>query len=137
MTSIASQFLIARFKGLYEEREEKGKVIIVSSDHQEFRVHSLVLMIRSNILGTQEDCSPDLQERERKTVKVPFPATVLGLLMCRRQPARMLVRLFLNALRSLFSDLIVSLLPFSRHVMNQPEKSPPPSVLIFVNLQIK
>ena len=81
MTSIASQFLIARFKGLYEEREEKGKVIIVSSDHQEFRVHSLVLMIRSNILGTQGDCSPDFQERERKTVKLPFPATALGLLV--------------------------------------------------------
>ena len=34
MTSIAAQFLIARFKGLYDEREEKANVIIVSSDTQ-------------------------------------------------------------------------------------------------------
>ena len=36
-----------------------------------------------------------------------------------------------TSLSVLVSDLIVSLLPFSRHVMNQPEKSPPPSVLRF------
>ena len=34
MTSIAAQFLIDRFKGLYEEREEKADVIIVSRDDQ-------------------------------------------------------------------------------------------------------
>ena len=34
MSTIAAHFLIARFKDLYDEREEKADVIIVSSDDQ-------------------------------------------------------------------------------------------------------
>ena len=37
-------------------------------------------MIRSNVLRTEED-STDFQERELKTIKIPFPATALSLLV--------------------------------------------------------
>ena len=40
----------------------------------------MVLRIRSNVLGTEED-STDFQEREMKTVKLPFPASAVGLLV--------------------------------------------------------
>ena len=34
MTTIAAQFLLARFQCLYDEREEKADLMIVSSDDQ-------------------------------------------------------------------------------------------------------
>ena len=44
-------------------------------------MNSLVLRLRSNILQTEEDSSTTFQEREMKTVTLPFPATAVRLLV--------------------------------------------------------
>ena len=40
----------------------------------------MVLVLRSNVLGTEENSSTDL-EREMKTVKLTFPTTAVRLLV--------------------------------------------------------